>query len=148
MNSFTSTYQSLISVHTIDDEPSLSGSGTGTESFHRDEAFTEGNDVTGSGSYVGGSGNANYHAVETTSFETDDQLTVSGDYSTGYNAAGEAYDLVFNYSLDLSGSGSTSVTHDYHDGGTGPALSGEIFTASASSQADSSWWGSLDGQSF
>lgn len=149
VNSFSSASHAAHYGHVIDDEPGVPESGTGVESFHRDEAFTDGDDVTGGGSYVGGSANADFYAFETTSFAVANGLAVAGDHSTGYDEeTGEPYDLVFNLTQSSSGAGNTSVTHNYHDGGTGLVLTGELFTGSAASQVNSRRWGARNGLAF
>jgi hypothetical protein len=167
VNSFSSTYHSSDSGHVVDDEPGVPDSGgdlggdlggpggnpggdpgSGSDLFHRDESFNATDDLTGSGSYVGGSGNADYHAVETGSYDVANSYTSTGEESFGYDDDGEPFDLVFNFHRDGTGSGSLTQVHDYHDSGLGLALSGESFSGSGSNLINSHIWGSRNGVPF
>lgn len=148
VDSFNSSSHNSDMGHVVDDEPAVPESGTGTESYHRDEMHSYSDDVTGSGSYVGGAGDADYHAVETAAYSAANSYVVDGDEESGYGGNGAPFDRVYNYSGTTTGSGSVTNTHDYHDTGSGLALSWASFVGSGSSQMDWHSWGTLDGQAF
>jgi len=148
VNSFNLTSHSSDSGHVTDDEPSVPVSGTGTESFHRDETFTGTNDVSGNGSYVGGSASADYHATDVGTYSVANVYTVLGDHTQGYTYEGEPFDLTFNFTRDSAGSGIVSNTHDYHDDGTGLALTGVTFSTVVASTVNSRNWGLQNGVAF
>lgn len=158
VTSFNSTSHSAISEYVIDDEPGVPESGTGSESFHRDEQYSYVNDVTGSGSYhilwpadgaYEGTADADYHAIETGSFAVANRYTLNDDHTTGYDdETGEPYDLLFNFDRISTGSGSTTITHDYHDGGDGLELTGMSLVGSGSSDVSIHSWGTRNGLEF
>ncbi len=141
----------------MDDEPGITDSGTGTTLFHRDETYSDGKDVTGSGAYLGwpadgayaGTAAADYQSVETASYSVADSYAVNGDHSTGYDEeTGDPYDLLFNYSNASTGSGNLTITSNYHDGNDGMELAGESFAGSGSSNATVRSWGTQNGVAF
>lgn len=148
VNSFDSSYYRSGSDHVVYDEPGIFESGMGTELFHRDETFTATVEATGSGAYVGGSADADYHAAETGDYSVANTYTVSDDESSGYDASGDPFEMVFNFSGISTGGGTVTATHDYHDSGDGLELTGESFAMSASSGVDYYSWGVRNGQAF
>lgn len=146
VTAFNSTSQTSDSGHVVDNEPGSPASGT--ELFHRDETFAYVNDVTGNGSYVGGSANANYHAVEVSTFAAADVYTINNDFSTGVDDDGQAYSLNFNYNITTNGNGTITDTHDYHDSGAGLELTGGSIAMMGDTTVASRAWGTRNGQSF
>ncbi len=141
VTSFNSTSKTSDSGHIVANEP-------GTELFHRDETFAYVDDVIGSGSYVGGSANANYYAVEVGTFAAANAYTVNNEFSSGIDSDGQAYSLNFNFSRSTNGSGSITNTHDYHDGSAGMELTGGSIGISGGSTVNSRSWGTRNGQAF
>jgi hypothetical protein len=152
VNSFNSNYQSSISAHTVDDEPETPASPGGTDTFHRDETYGGGVTVTGNGSYGPGPGqtNATYQAVQTAQFNVGgDNETDKNETATGTDANGNPYTQTYNWTGQLSGNGSFSLTENYQDVGNGLALTSETFqAASASGQGNDQLTGSTNDQSF
>lgn len=148
VNSFESFSHTSDSGHVVEDVPGVPESGTGSELFHRDETFSAANDVTGSGWYVGGSAYADYQAVETGSYEVNNRYTVNDSHTTGFDEDDEPYDLLFNFDLTSTGSGTTTITHDFHDDGDGLENAGSSYVGSASSEVDSRAWGTRNGVAF
>lgn len=145
VNWFDALYQSSDLGHVVEEDVGVAESGSGTERFHRDERVAVTQHVTGSGWYMGGSASADYHAVETGSYSVGNSYMVNDEHSSGYDDDGEPFDLVFNFHRDATGSGSLTHSHEYHDGGSGLALTGESFAGSGSDQIDSRVWGSRNG---
>lgn len=146
VTAFNSTSHAFDSSHVVDDEPETTASGTA--SFHRDELYTSTDDGTGSGSYISGSANADYHAVETGTYAVANAYTVSNDYSTGIDEDGDAYSLNFNYVSTRSGSGTTTGTYDFHDTAQGMTLTGETLGITGSTTDVTHTWGTRNGVAF
>jgi len=146
VNSFNSTSHMSDSSHVVNDEPGTPA--TGTETFHRDELYASATDVTGSGSYVGGSADANYHAVEIGNYTLANAYTVSNNTSSGIDEDGDPYTLTFNYASQSNGSGTATSTHDYHDSGAGLSLTGATVAFVGTSTLTSHSWGTRNGTIF
>ncbi len=145
---FAATSHSSDSGHVVDDEPDGMSPGTGTTTFHRDEFYSAANDVTGSGSYVGGSADATYQAVQTAGFAVGDVYTATGSHTTGTTDEGEPYDLEFNFTRSTGGGGTYVTTYDYHDAGSGVELVNATYTSSAATTATATSWGTRNGVAF
>ncbi len=146
VNSFSSTSHTSDTGHVIDEEPGTPTSGT--ELYHRDELGTSVADMTGSGSYISGYANADFHAAVTSSYAVANRFDVRDRQSTGLDDDGQAYTQIDNYSSTTNGSGTATNTHDYHDSGTGLILTGETIGFVGGSTVGTRAWGTRNGQAF
>ena len=148
VNSFTSVSHDSDLGHVVEDVPGVPDSGSGTDLFHRDETFQAATDATGSGSYVGGSADATFQAVESGFFAVANSYTVTDEHIAGYDEDYQPVALVFNYSSGTTGSGSYTHTHNYHDSGDGLELTLASFDTSGSGATDVHSWGTRNGVPF
>lgn len=148
VNSFNSAYQNTDTGHVIDDEPGTPASPGGTDSFHRDETYTSGVSVTGSGAYGPGITNATFQSVQTGTYNVADTESDNNETLTGTDANGNPYTMICSYLGTASGNGSSSATMNYQDTGGGLALTSESFQGSASAQSGDTLSGTLNGQAF
>lgn len=105
--------------------------------------------MTESGSYVGGAGDATYQTVVGGSYAFADTYTLNDYQMTLYDDNGQPYDLVLNVSTTYTASGGGSKTFDYHDDGTGLALTSVgSLTGSGSAGDTTRVWGTENGTGF
>lgn len=145
---FDLTSHASDSGHTIDDEPGVSDSGTGTTAFHRDEFFAAADDVTGYGLYTVADTDATFTAVRTGTNTTDDEYEVLGDHTFGEDENGDPVELWYNATDARTGSGTTTITNTFHDTGLGLELVGLATTHDDTSTTNTHSWGETNGVTF
>ncbi len=148
VNAFNSSSQTADSSHVVDDEPETPASSGGSDSFHRDEAYSNSDNVTGSGSYGGGQTNATFQAVQVATYNVADSLTDNNETVTGTDANGNTYTTNYNYGGQVNGSGTFTTTDNYQDVSNGLALSSETLQSSGTGQNSYQYSGTTNGQAF
>jgi hypothetical protein len=148
VNAFNSSSQTADSSHVVDDEPETPASSGGSDSFHRDEAYSNSDNVTGSGSYGGGQTNATFQGVQVATYNVADSLTDNNETVTGTDANGNTYTTNYNYGGQVNGSGTFTTTDNYQDVSNGLALSSETLQSSGTGQNSYQYSGTTNGQAF
>ncbi len=145
---FEVTSHSSESDHRIYDVAGVPESGTGTTWLHHNELVTIADDVTGSGSYLANSADADYQLVSTATFAVANGYQVLDSETSGTDVDGYPVEQLFNMSQTTNGAGTATLEHHLHDAGPGLEITYSSYTSDGSVTGSTHSWGTQNGVGF